>query len=82
MQDLPPAPGEPDDGAPARRALVDRLAEDALPPGAPATERLLAWLDAQQPPFAPASVTSTDAGVLIEFWYVSTPDALVSGSAP
>ena len=52
------------------------------PPGAPATERLLAWLDAQQPPFAPASVTSTDAGVLVEFSYVSTPDALVSGSAP
>jgi hypothetical protein len=82
MPDLPPAPGEPDDGAPARRALVDRLASDALPRGAPATERLLAWLDAQQPPFAPTSVTSTDAGVLVEFSYVSTPDALVSGSAP
>ncbi len=82
VQDLPPAPGEPDDGAPARRALVDRLAADALPPGAPATERLLGWLDAQQPPFAPASVTSTDAGLLVEFGYVSAPDALVSGSAP
>jgi hypothetical protein len=82
VQDLPAEPGEPDAGAPARRALLDRLAADALTADAPATERLLAWLDAQQPPFAPASVTSTDAGVLVGFTYVSAPDALVSGSAP
>ena len=56
VQDLPPAPGEPDDGPPARRALVDRLGGGPLRPGAPATERLLAWLDAQLPPFAPDSV--------------------------
>ncbi len=82
VQDFPLADGEPREGPLARRALVDRLAGDPLVPGAPATERLVAWLQAQLPPFAPDAVTSTEQGVRIEFAYVSAPDALVSASAP
>lgn len=82
VQDFPLADGEPREGPLARRALVDRLAGDPLVPGAPATERLVAWLEAQLPPFAPDAVTSTEQGVRIEFAYVSAPDALVSASAP
>jgi hypothetical protein len=82
VQDFPLAAGEPSEGPLARRVLVDHLAGDPLVPGAPATERLVAWLEAQLPPFAPDAVTSTEQGVRIEFAYVSAPDALVSASAP
>jgi hypothetical protein len=82
VQDFPLADGEPSEGPLARRVLVDHLAGDPLVPGAPATERLVAWLEAQLPPFAPGAVTSTEQGVRIEFAYVSAPDALVSASAP
>lgn len=82
VADFPAAPEEPQGGPLARRALVDRLGDDALLPGAPTTERLLAWLGAQLPPFAPDAFEVTDDGVLIEFRYVSAPDALVTRSTP
>ena len=82
IPDLPLADGEPREGPLARRALVDRIGEDPVLPGSPATERLLAWLEAQLPPFAPDSMASTDEGVHIDFAYVSAADALVSASAP
>ena len=82
VQDFPLADGEPGEGPLPRRALIDRIAGDPTLPGAPATERLLAWLDAQLPPFHPDSVVPTDQGVRIEFAYVSGADALVSASAP
>jgi hypothetical protein len=82
VQDFPLAEGEPDEGPLARRVLVDALGGAPLPPGAAATERLVAWLDAQLPPFAPDSVEVTDGGVLISFRYVSAPDALVTSTAP
>lgn len=82
VADFPAAPGEPQSGTLARRALVDRLGDDALLPAAPATERLVAWLDAQLPPFAPDSFEVTDDGVLIVFRYASAPDALVTRSTP
>jgi hypothetical protein len=62
--------------------MVDAVGGSPLPPGAVATERLVAWLDAQLPPFAPDSVEVTDGGVLISFRYVSAPDALVTSTAP
>jgi hypothetical protein len=82
IQDFPLGDGEPGEGPLPRRALVDRIAGDPVLPGAAATERLLAWLEAQLPPFHPDSVVPTDEGVRIEFAYVSGADALVSGSAP
>ena len=82
VQDFPLADGEPGEGPLARRALVDRIAGDPLLPGTPATERLVAWLEAQLPPFAADSVVATERGVRIEFAYVSDPDALVSSSTP
>jgi hypothetical protein len=83
--DFPSAPGEPAppaDGALARQALVTSLGGNPLTPGAAATDRLLAWADAQVPPFAPDAVTVTADGVLISFRYVSGPDALVTTSTP
>jgi hypothetical protein len=78
-----PAPAaEPDDGLPARRALLDSFGSDDLRPGAAATDRLVTWLDAQRGPFAPDSVAVTDRGVLIGYRYVSDPDAVVTGSVP
>ena len=82
LADFPTAPGEPQGGALARRALVDRLGDDALLPDSPTTERLVAWLEAQLPPFAPDSFEVTDNGILIDFRYVSAPDALVTRSTP
>ena len=82
LADFPTPPGELQGGALARRALVNRLGDDALIPGAPATERLVAWLEAQLPPFAPDSFVVTDNGILIDFRYVSAPDALVTRSTP
>jgi hypothetical protein len=82
VADLPPAPGEPPDGPPARRLLVDEAAGERLIPGAAATEDLVAYLAAQRPPFAPDSVESTDDGVLVAFDYESAPDAAVTAATP
>ncbi|MGY1812007.1 hypothetical protein [Blastococcus sp. SYSU D00820] len=81
IADLPPAPGEEGGAAPARRALLDTVGGRVVPGDRAATERLLAWLDAQRPPFAPDTVEVTDSGVLVGFDYVSGPDALVTGAA-
>jgi hypothetical protein len=78
VADLPPAPGEPADGPPARRLLLDAAAGERLTPGAPATEELVAFLEAQRPPFAPDTVEQTDEGVLVAFDYASAPDAAVT----
>ena len=80
VADLPPAPGQPSDGRPARRVLVDQAAGEPLTPGAGATDDLVAFLEAQRPPFAPDSVEQTDDGVLVAFDYVSAPDALVTAA--
>jgi hypothetical protein len=82
---FPAPPGEPAapaDGVLARQALVTSLGGEPLRPGAAPTNRLLAWLHAQLPPFIPDHVTVTDDGVLIGFRYVSVPDALVTQSTP
>ena len=78
VADLPPAPGAPEDGAPARYLLIDRIGDAPLTPGSPATEDLVAFLEAQRPPFAPDTVEVTDDGVLVGFHYVSGPDAVVT----
>jgi hypothetical protein len=82
VADLPPAPREPAHGAtegpPVRRVLIDRVGGRPLEPGSAATDRLLTWVEAQRPPFAPATVEQTDDGVLIGFRYSSAPDAVVS----
>jgi hypothetical protein len=82
VADFPPAPGEPADGPPARHVLIDRIAEQPLAPDGPATDRLLAFLDAQLPPFAPDAVEVTDDGVLVGFRYVSDPDAVITENTP
>jgi hypothetical protein len=82
VADLPPAPGEPADGPPVRRLLVDAAGGERLIPGAAATEDLVAYLGAQRPPFAPDVVESTDEGVLVAFDYSSAPDAAVTAAAP
>jgi hypothetical protein len=53
-----------------------------LTPGIPLTDRLVAYLDAQVPPFAPDRVQVARNGVRIAFHYVSAPDALVTGATP
>jgi hypothetical protein len=78
VADLPPAPGEPSDGPPARRLLVDEAGGERLTPGAPATEDLVTFLEAQRPPFAADVVQQTDDGLLVGFDYVSAPDAVVT----
>ena len=82
VADLPPAPGEPADGPPARRLLVDEAGGERLTPGAAATEDLMAFLEAQRPPFAPDTVESTEEGLLVGFDYVSAPDAALTGVNP
>ena len=47
-----------------------------------ATDRLLAFLEAQLPPFAPDAVDVTDDGVLVGFRYESAPDAVVTANTP
>ena len=82
VADLPPAPGEPADGPPARRLLVDEAGGEPLTPGAAATEELIAFLEAQRRPFAPDTVEPTDDGLLIRFDYVSASDAAGTVATP
>jgi hypothetical protein len=82
VADLPPAPGEPADGPPARRLLVDEAGGERLTPGAAATDELITFLEAQRPPFAPDIVEPTDDGLLVGFDYVSEPDAAVTAANP
>jgi hypothetical protein len=80
--DFPPAAGEPADGPPARAVLIDSVGGVPVAPGDAATERLLAFLDAQLFPFAPDDVEVTDDGALVHFRYESAPDAVVTESTP
>lgn len=82
VADFPPVPGEPADGPPARWLLVDQARGEPLTPGAPAAEQLVAFLEAQRPPFAPDTVETTDEGVLVGFHYVPAPDAVVTAATP
>jgi len=82
VADFPPAPAEPADGPPARHVLLDRLDTSPLEPGSAAADRLLSYLAAQRPPFAPDTVEVTDAGVLVGFRYESAPDAVVTERTP
>jgi hypothetical protein len=75
---LPPAPAEPPGGLPARRLLVDRAGGEPLTPGTAAAERVVSFIEAQRPPFAPDAVEQTDRGVLVRFTYVSAPDGVVT----
>jgi len=80
---FPAAPGElaaTNDGPVARTALVTSLGGEPVTPGSAATDRLLAWLNAQRPPFAPDTVRVTGDGVLVGFRYASDPDALVTAA--
>lgn len=83
VADFPPDAGGPVDGPPpARRVLLDRLGDERLEPGAPATDRLSAFLAAQLTPFAPDTVEVTDDGVLVGFRYASAPDSVVTENTP
>ncbi|WP_136697192.1 hypothetical protein [Geodermatophilus dictyosporus] len=77
---LPRLPGEEGSGTPARRAVLTRLGDAAVPADPAATRRLVSWLEAQLPPFAPDDVTVTPGGVLVSFCYVSDPDAVVTAA--
>lgn len=80
IADLPRAPGQPEEGTPARRVLLDRAGGEELVPGSAAAERVRAFLAAQQPPFAPDTVEETGEGVLVGFDYLSSPDAEVTAA--
>jgi len=75
---FPSLSGEEGTALLARRVLVDAVGGVPVPGDPAATDRLLTWLAAQVPPFAPDDVEVTDAGVLVSFRYVSAPDALVT----
>jgi hypothetical protein len=80
VADLPRAPGQPEEGTPARRALIDRVGEEPLVPGSDAVERVREFIAAQQYPFAPDTVEVTEQGVLVSFDYASSPDAAVTAA--
>ena len=82
VADFPPAAGQPPDGVLARSVLLDRVGSEPVATGEAATGRLVAFLDAQLPPFAPQRVEVTEDGVLIGFSYESAPDALVTEQTP
>ena len=62
--------------------LIDRVGSATVRPGEAATERLVEFLQAQLPPFAPDDVEVTDDGVLVGFRYESAPDAVVDENTP
>jgi len=82
IADFPPAAGEPADGVLARSVLLHRVGTEPVADGQAVTDRLLTFLDAQLPPFAPQRVEVTDEGVLVGFSYESAPDALVTEQTP
>ena len=79
---FPVPPGEEAGTAPARRVVVDALGGRPVPADGAATQRLVAWLEAQLAPFAPDTVEVTGDGVLIGFDYVPGPEAVVSAATP
>jgi hypothetical protein len=82
VADFPPAPGEPAVGPLARHVLIDRAGTSSVARGAPAADDVLAFLDAQRPPFAPDTVEVTDGGILVAFRYTSAPDAVITADTP
>lgn len=82
LWDFPAPPGEETGAAPARRVVVDAVGSRPVPADGAATQRLVAWLDAQLAPFAPDTVEVTGDGVLIGFAYVPGPDAVVAAATP
>lgn len=82
LWDFPVPPGEAHGDAPARRVVVDALGGRPVPADGAATQRLVAWLEAQLAPFAPDTVEVTGEGVLIGFAYVPGPDAVVAAATP
>jgi hypothetical protein len=82
VADFPPAAGQPTDGPLARHVLLDRVGTEPTGRGEEATDRLLAFIDAQLPPFAPDAVSVMDEGVVVGFRYESAPDAVVTENTP
>ncbi len=82
LWEFPTLSGEQPGAAPARRVVVDAVGGQPVPADGAATQRLVAWLDAQLAPFAPDVVEVTGDGVLIAFDYVPGPDAVVAAAAP
>jgi hypothetical protein len=82
ISDFPPASGEPADGPLARHVLIGRVGTATVGPDEAATDRLVEFLRAQLPPFAPDAVEVTDEGVLVGFRYESSPDAVVDENTP
>ena len=80
VADLPRAPGQPEEGTPARRALIGSIGGEELVPGSDATERVRDFIAAQLRPFAPDTVEVTDDGVLVGFDYSPSPDADVTSA--
>lgn len=78
ISELPAVPGEV--GTPIRRAVVDSVAGTPLREDPGLVALVTTWLSAQLPPYAPASVTPQEDGLLISYDYVSDPDALVGAT--
>ncbi len=72
---LPAVPGEV--GTPVRRAIVDSVAGTPLREDPGLVALVTTWLSAQLPPYAPASVTPLEDGLLISYRYASDPDGLI-----
>ena len=71
-------PATPGTGGDARSALITSMGGQPVGRGRPATAGLLAYLRAQQPPFAPDTITVTDDGVLVGYRWLRDPDAAVT----
>ena len=82
ISDFPAPAGEPADGPLARHVLIGRVGTATVRPDEAATDRLVEFLQAQLPPFAPDDVEVTDEGVLVGFRYESSPDAVVEENTP
>ncbi len=80
VADMPRAPGQPEEGTPARRMLLATAGGEDLAPGSAATERVRDFLAAQEPPFAPDTVEETEDGLLVGFDYSPSPDADVTAA--
>ena len=78
--DFPPAPGQPEEGTPARRVLLGSVGGSGLVPGSAEIERVLGFVAAQHPPFAAHTVEVTEDGVLVGFDYSVAPDAEVTAA--
>lgn len=75
ISSLPAVPGEV--GTPVRRVVVDSVAGTPLREDPGLVVLVTTWLSAQLPPYAPASVTPLEDGLLISYGYASDPDGLV-----